>query len=189
MGDHAALYYYLIIVATLALLPIVPAILTYKITPGQVLSLGGPFQGMTMNATGAFAAYLIVFFALLYNQWWVGRAIIEESFAETAWVIRGTPKFVGADGGAVPAPDLTHTEVRLSPPLRQRVDDTGVEITVPMKLSNKPLIYLHVPNWGGGRIILGKGAKEDALSRSIELTEAIEFRQQPAPGPLIGVQR
>jgi hypothetical protein len=42
------------------LLPLVPAVLIFWLFPDGKVSVTGPFQGLTVNATGAFAAYIIV---------------------------------------------------------------------------------------------------------------------------------
>jgi hypothetical protein len=178
--DHTPLIYYLIIVATLALLPLVPAWLTFKITPDQKLGLRGPLQGLTLNATGAFAAYLVVFLLLMVNQWTMGRIIISSALAETAWLVKGKPQFIGVDGQPVPAPDLALLQVKLSPPLTIRQDEERIEMTVPMTLFRRPTVYLQIPNWGGGRINLDHGSvREDPVSRIIEIDDGIIFRQQP----------
>lgn len=56
-----------IIVAVLfLLLPLVPSILVYKISPKDKISTKGRLFGFTINATGAFASYLICCLFLFY---------------------------------------------------------------------------------------------------------------------------
>ena len=38
------------------MLPLVPAILTFKLFPKTTVTASGPFAGFTVNASGAFAA-------------------------------------------------------------------------------------------------------------------------------------
>ena len=42
------------------LIPLMPSILIYKLFPKTRVSLSGPLKGLTMKATGAFAAYVII---------------------------------------------------------------------------------------------------------------------------------
>ena len=41
-------------------LPLIPAWIKYRVTPDQKLGLMGPFQGLTVKASGAFTAYVVV---------------------------------------------------------------------------------------------------------------------------------
>lgn len=43
--------------------PLLPAILIYKLFPTTHVAVKGPLSGLTVNATGAFAGYLIIFIA------------------------------------------------------------------------------------------------------------------------------
>ena len=40
------------------LLPVVPAILIYKLFPDTKVTVSGPLQGLSLNTSGAFAAYV-----------------------------------------------------------------------------------------------------------------------------------
>ena len=42
-------------------LPLVPAILIYRYFPDTQVAASGPLAGLTVKASGAFAAYLVVF--------------------------------------------------------------------------------------------------------------------------------
>jgi hypothetical protein len=50
----------------LLLLPLVPSIIVYKISPKDKVGIGGVFHAFTINATGAFAAYLICLLVLYF---------------------------------------------------------------------------------------------------------------------------
>src|SRR5215469_5170360 len=49
------------LLALWVLLPLVPAILIYRLFPNTPVVAAGPLAGLRTNASGAFAAYLIVF--------------------------------------------------------------------------------------------------------------------------------
>jgi len=48
------------ILAVWVLLPLVPAILMFRLVPGNAITLTGPLAGLTLNASGAIAAYFAV---------------------------------------------------------------------------------------------------------------------------------
>lgn len=49
----------ILLLAFLVLLPLAPAILIYKLFPNTKVGVSGPLQGLTFNASGAFAAYVV----------------------------------------------------------------------------------------------------------------------------------
>lgn len=49
----------LLVYALVVLVPLVPALLIYKLAPGRQFA-SGPFRGLNIKATGAFAMYLVV---------------------------------------------------------------------------------------------------------------------------------
>ena len=67
--------------------PLIPATLIFKTFPESQVSLSGPFSKFTMNATGAFAAYVVVFL--------IGLPIIKEfkgivdAAQKPTWTISG----------------------------------------------------------------------------------------------------
>jgi hypothetical protein len=56
------------------LLPLIPAVLIYRLFPDTPIGISGILQGLKINAGGAFAGYLIV---LLVIKPWVSEAYIE----------------------------------------------------------------------------------------------------------------
>jgi hypothetical protein len=59
MGLDAAVGYSFLLYTFFVLLPLIPAVLIFKLFPRDSVSEWGPFRNWTVNATGAFAAYLI----------------------------------------------------------------------------------------------------------------------------------
>ena len=70
------------------LLPLLPSILIYKIFPKTQVAISGPLSGLTINASGAFAAYLIVVL-LAYSP---VKKIYEMigDLTHPTWTVRGT---------------------------------------------------------------------------------------------------
>ena len=57
--DIVAVAFSLLLYVFYVLLPVVPAVIIYKLFPETKVALSGPFQNFTLNATGAFAAYIV----------------------------------------------------------------------------------------------------------------------------------
>lgn len=58
-ADVIAVALSLLLYVIYVLLPIGPAVIIYKLFPQTTVALHGPFQNFTLNATGAFAAYIV----------------------------------------------------------------------------------------------------------------------------------
>jgi hypothetical protein len=59
MGLDTAVTYSFLLYTLFVLLPLIPAVLIFKLFPRVSVSVSGPFSNWTINATGAFAAYLV----------------------------------------------------------------------------------------------------------------------------------
>lgn len=59
MDNNSAVFYSFCLYILYVLLPLVPAILTFKLFPDTAVIITGPLQGLKVNATGAFAAYVV----------------------------------------------------------------------------------------------------------------------------------
>src|SRR6476620_11081112 len=62
------------ILAVWVLLPLIPAILMFRLVPGNAITLTGPLANLTLNASGAIAAYFsvlvaIAFFVVAVQRW------------------------------------------------------------------------------------------------------------------------
>ena len=59
MGNNAAVTYSFLLYVLYVLLPLIPAILIFKLFPESKVTVSGPLQNLTINATGAFAGYVV----------------------------------------------------------------------------------------------------------------------------------
>jgi hypothetical protein len=176
-----------IIVGLWTLFPLIPAWLTYRITPSQKLGLKGPLQGMTLNTSGSFAAYLVVALLLGAFVWPTGKLLVGKVLGDATWVITGKAALLDADGNpASQRPDLSHAYLRVLP--EQNVIDTDLSIKVPFPSHGMPTIYIDVPNWGGAKISLSDrdAFEEDPLNREIHLKNMVEIRQFPKTRLAVG---
>jgi hypothetical protein len=178
--ESRALVHFAAIVIIWILVPLVPAWLTYRITPDQNLGLRGPFQGMTLRAGGSFVAYFVVASLLSVFTWPMGTFLVGKVAGDSTWMITGKASLYDSEGKpAVSVPDLRTAYLRVLPD--QNVIDTDLSIKVPFPRDSKPTIFIEVPNWGGARISLNdpEAYEEDSLYRRIILKNVVQIRQQP----------
>lgn len=98
------------------MLPLIPAWLTYRITPDQDLGLRGPFQGMTLRTTGSFAAYLIITFVSAFFAWPMVNFLIGKEASSSLWQITGRAEIRDSEGKIVSQlPDLRTAYLRVLP--------------------------------------------------------------------------
>lgn len=92
-----------VLCAAWVLLPLIPAILIYKLFPSSTVAVNGPFAGLTVKAGGAFAGYLIVFAGTYYPIIPPTRDIIA-GWQRQFWVLKGDVKLVRDDFSDYPDP-------------------------------------------------------------------------------------
>lgn len=185
--ETKALLHFSLIISLWICLPLIPAWLTYRITPDQTLGLRGPLQGMTLRSTGSFAAYIIVAILLSAFTWPMGRFLIGKVAGDSMWVITGRAALYDENGKpAVRVPNLRLAYLRVLP--EQNVIDTDLAIKVPFPKDGKPTIFIEVPDWGGAKISLNdpESYTEDPLTRKIVLKDIVQIRQAPATRISIG---
>jgi hypothetical protein len=59
MENNAAVIYSFCLYVLYVLLPLIPALLIFKLFPDTKVTVSGPLQNLTLNATGAFAGYVV----------------------------------------------------------------------------------------------------------------------------------
>lgn len=188
--DTKALLHFILIITVWIGLPLLPAWLTYKITPDQSLGLRGPFQGMTLRATGSFVAYIVVALLLSVFTWPMGKFLVGKVAGESMWVISGRAELYDENGKpATRVPNLRMAYLRVLP--EQNVIDTDLSIKVPFPRDGKPTIFIEVPEWGGAKISLNdpESYTEDALNRRIVLKDKVQIRQTPTTRISLGEQQ
>jgi hypothetical protein len=162
-------------------MPVLPAWLTFRITPDQRLGLTGPFQGLTLRASGAFSAYLILFLASSPFVWKIGTGLMGRMINDATWTVSGNVRIYDAEGAPVTAPpNMEQVLVRMAP-APHAISPDRVSLRLPFRDHEKPVIYLDIPGWGGGRIAFSDASAfdEDPFTRQIELKEVVILREQP----------
>jgi len=179
-----ALLFLLLLFAAWLLVPLLPAWITYRITPSQRLGLGGPFSGLTIKVTGAFAAYLILLLAsyqLVVNG---GLSIVGGMANPSVWTFKADIVAIGADGAPQSIPDnIKGLDVVFKPELHQ-IGKSKVRIRLPQNPENWPLLTITIPGFGGAEIDLNSlsGVELNHFKKTVEPAGPIIIRQATGGG-------
>jgi hypothetical protein len=92
------LLFYVLLMVLLVLLPIIPAVILYRVLPSSAI-VSGPFRGLNVRFTGGFGGYFVVFVGLL------GLILAGPQPAKTyeVWEINGNVAFENPNDKLVPS--------------------------------------------------------------------------------------
>ena len=165
--------------------PLIPAWITFKITPSQTLGLRGPLQGMTVRATGAFAAYLIIF--VVFATYLKDGMTIIGALTHPAWRLNAEVKLLDPNDKPRSIPHGKRISVTLDPDLHRTLASNRIQLRLADDPSTWPYVILQIPSLGGSDSIDLSGLKEsdmdiDHLRKTIMLKNPIVLREFPATG-------
>lgn len=158
------------------LLPLIPAVLIYRLFPGTYVAAEGPLAGLTVKAGGAFAAYLIVFVVVMP---WVNSAYyVVGGWLHPAWTVTGTLHITDKNGVDSHPRDafFRNISVRTQPEVNSFHYPTFT-ITIPEGPRGIPAIYLDT-DFGSYSVPIKQG-KINSFYKIAELGQAIEIREAP----------
>jgi hypothetical protein len=97
--NNPAVAYSFLLYALYVCLPLVPAVLIFRMFPDSKVSVSGPLQNFTVNATGAFAAYVVTvalgFFLVQYIEAQISSTRLYA--VEGVFLDLGKNQYVGSD--------------------------------------------------------------------------------------------
>jgi hypothetical protein len=167
-----ALFYVLWICA-----PMVPAILIYALFPKQPIGVKGPLGTLTVSATGAFAAYVIVFalaFPIVRNTEESLRALMHP-----IWTVSAKAKLVDENGNNANPVWFQGLNVELRPTFYSTANES-VTIYVPQVTEKLPDILLSIPKFGSGTINLSDpGLAIDDHRKTISVHDPVVISKFP----------
>ena len=169
------------------LVPLVPAWITYLITPGQRIGLKGPLNELTVRAGGAFAAYLILL-VLAYPLVIEGGMSVVGSMAVTpVWTIRANVVAIGPNGEQVDMPENVQAMTVSFKPDIHKIGKKHITVRMPYDPDDWPLLTVTIPEYGGAEVDLSRlpGARVDRFKKVVEYDTPIAIR--PAIGGGLGI--
>ncbi len=163
------------------LLPMIPAIVIYRLFPDTKVALSGPLANLTMKSTGAFAAYIVVVslgYFLIKNTHTIIAGMVQPM-----WTIKATLELQGTDGKKLDDQSpLQYLEVFLKPDLRIK-EGKFIKLQVPSTGVSKPeyLINFKIPQFGEITIdtsqLKSSEIEEDNFNRVLLIANPISIQQ------------
>jgi hypothetical protein len=159
--------------------PLVPAVVTYKLFPDTSVGLSGPLQGLTVRATGAFAAYTIVFLLMLPLTNKIFDVV--GGFNRPAWTIYADIKTVDKNNKEVTSANLLEAATLGLKPEINTLASRSLRVSIPGADPDAwPHLTVHVPGWGVGEVDLGRltsDAEWDRFRKTVRLRSPIVVRE------------
>jgi hypothetical protein len=182
MSRESMVYLQLVGIYTVCvLMPLVPAILIYRLFPSTGVAISGPLANLSIRASGAFAAYLIVFI-VSYPLVQTTKETIG-GFQRQFWTVNGAIKLVSMNGKEITSNDLLNKmDVRTDPKLHVIGSHVRLRV-VEGSEGDLPLITVEIPRWGRKDIDLRSiSVSIDKYRKTIDLREPIVI-QEETPSP------
>ena len=166
------------------LLPLIPAVITFLLFPSTAVGVSGPLSYLKLNASGAFAAYLVIFVATtpLINS-------IKDTiggFSRQFWTLKAEVRLLNSEGKEIRADNLL-SKIRVQPSSFV-VERYEVKIKLPEEDGQPPAkLYIEIPEFGEGEPLnirsLVDARTTNKFLKTIELEEPIRIHQLPPTNP------
>jgi hypothetical protein len=175
-------FVYLGLVGILALwflLPLVPAVLLYKLFPATTISAQGVLANFKINATGAFAGYLVLFATMLPfvrpTTDYVGNLV------HACWTISGQVRIVDANNTDMHYPSLFQAIRVRTMPAMNSFGDPQFLITVPAHekglLPDIALEIQETPGFLPGVLDAEKASDRDTFYKTIKIVGPVIIKR------------
>ncbi|MBS1857423.1 MAG: hypothetical protein JST11_18790 [Acidobacteria bacterium] len=159
------------------LAPLVPAVLIYRLFPGTGVTVSGPLSALSIRASGAFAAYVIVFLLMIPLLSKFQNTI--GGFTRPVWTVTATIVPIDKDGKPVDAPYLVGSAKVTITPEVNRVNNKQVIMRIPVLGGDWPSVTVTIPQWGASDVPIPfpQGTVIDQYSKEVTLRHPIQIRQ------------
>lgn len=170
--------------ALYVLLPIIPTVVIYRLFPNTAVTVSGPLAKLTLNASGAFAAYIVT---VVLGYGLVSRTdALIAGLSSPTWEVSANIELKDNEGNSIrhAGPLIKDLRLVVDPPLEQRIYPQ-VRIRLPLlKPDHWPVLVVHVPGFQEAPIDLARELREDpgvrdALKGSITLKRTFVLEQLP----------
>lgn len=162
--------------AAWVLLPVIPAILIYWLFPKNTLTAKGVLAGLTVNASGAFGGYLVIF-AVTYpfvhqNQNTIGV------FMHPYWTVTGEIKLVSYQTGEEVHSELLLDKLNIvTKPELMGNKSFRMRAALPEQDGGIPWLVFTIPNFGTAVIDIEAASKEvNYYEKTVRLKQPIEIK-------------
>jgi len=166
--------------ALYVLLPVLPAVVIYRMFPKTRVAVSGPLSKLSFKASGAFAAYVVTVF--------LGYSLVNQSLqlirnmSTPTWRVQAHVNLVDANGNRITDSGLLQTlRVELKPDI---VVPAGkyVQVTLSGEPSELPMLIFHVPGFEDGILNFNEARVRRKPSQGIiEVDDPVELKQPRRP--------
>jgi hypothetical protein len=174
------------------ILPLIPAVIIYRLFPNTTVAVNGPLANLTVRASGAFAAYLIVFAATYFFIVKQTEEVIV-AFQHPFWTIKGHIELVDKEGKKVTAESLLDKMRVRTDPDQFKVQSYRVQLNIPeIQGGDLPGVIFEIPAWGRQEIDLRSASEVsiDRFHKVIELKNPIMIKDiSVGVSPVVRPQR
>lgn len=172
------------------ILPLIPSILIYRLFPNTAVAVSGPLANLTVRASGAFAAYLIIF-VFTYPLIQTTKEAIG-GFQHQFWTINGQVKIIDARGMEVHSQSLLKKIAVLTDPVAYSIQSYYLRVKVMQSEGDDfPLLIFQIPSFGERVIDLKsiETAAVDNYKKTIIMKEPIIIQEALQSGPVAAPAR
>jgi hypothetical protein len=178
-----------ILIITWVLLPLVPAILIFLLFPDNKLDASGPMAHLSVRASGASAAYLIILVVvapITYKSW----NSINDLKLPPFWTVVGSAEFEGKTATQVNADSTLLPRVILETDPERLFNHKTVSMTVRIPEENDgkfPILIFKIDEKWKGSVDLNKETEEksveiDNYNKIIKIMHPISIRDTQGHG-------
>jgi hypothetical protein len=165
------------------LLPLVPAVLIYSWFPDTSVAVNGPLAQLTVRASGAFAAYLIVFVSSFGFVHWLGGKF--GGFQHPSWTLNGEVRLVDKNGKPLTSPALLEKlNLKTRPEIFSSAsenENSRIRMRIPEENNEFPLIVLEIENFGRKVLDLSSATIEKSeFEKTLKIVEPITIKERPS---------
>jgi hypothetical protein len=161
----------MVLLAVWVALPLVPAVLIYRLFPTTSVFANGPLANLTINTSGAFAAYLVVFLITTPMVNAIKNAIGGET--RPSWEIHGQVKLVDQGKPILRQDLLTTMRLEARPDVLGHFGATLV-LKIPEEDGYFPEVLVHIPDWGYGSVDLNRQGILDKVFRNWSFRRVVD---------------
>ena len=175
--DAYAFLFFVILLLAWLLIPLVPAWITYRITPDQKIGLSGPLEKLTIRTGGAFAAYLIVVTVSSKLVMGSGLTIVGSMAAPSVWTFRADVVALDENDKPIDIPDTVQAlDVSFKPDLHQ-LGKSKIMVRLPFNPEQWPFVTVTIPQFGGAEIDLSHRSDVtlDYYNKTVQLSGPLKI--------------
>jgi hypothetical protein len=168
-------------------LPLLPAILIYKLCPDGNVGLSGPLANLTVKASGAFAGYLIVLLVTFPVEQKISENVEgwKKNIPHQFWTVEVPIEFMRSDGKSIQNSNniskLLQSMKVETDPVPHRYGTAKVTLRIVAPEGQLPLVTLKFSTFEDETIDLGNDtlyAEIDNAGRTIHIKGPIKIRPQ-----------